>query len=109
MSGFLEADGAIDIVVVGQRQPAHAQVSGARDEGFRRRGPAQQTVGGMGVEFNVILQPPSKSSPIAMGGDFVHTRRPFPIVKTPTPGKVLANVTISAVVPLSNALGSRRH
>ena len=56
---FLEADGAVDIVVVGQRQALHAQVSGARGQALRRRCPAQQAVGGVGVEFDVGLQPPN--------------------------------------------------
>ena len=49
MSRFLEADGAVDIVVVGQRQAGQAQVGRTRDQGFRRRGSAQQAVGGMGA------------------------------------------------------------
>jgi hypothetical protein len=39
-----------------------------------------------------------------MGGDFVHTRRPSSIVKTPIPGIHLANIAISAIAPLSIAM-----
>ena len=54
LGGFLEADGAVDVVVIGQGQPGHTQARRFRQQGFGRCRAAQQAVGGMGVEFDVV-------------------------------------------------------
>ena len=50
---LLEADRAVDIVVVGEGEAGQAQASGFGHEALRRRCPAQQAVGGVGAEFDV--------------------------------------------------------
>ena len=54
LGGFLEADRAVDIVVVGQCQAGHAQTRRFGQHGVGRCDAAQQAVGGMGAEFNVV-------------------------------------------------------
>ena len=52
--GLLEGDGAVDVVVVGEGEAGHAEAGGFGDEGFGRGGAAQQAVGGVGAELDVV-------------------------------------------------------
>ena len=54
LSRLLKADRAIDIIVIGQRQPAHAEVGRLCGKRLRRRGAAQQAVSGVRTQFDVV-------------------------------------------------------